>query len=215
MFARGRSNYYNIRNMKNVFEIRSDCAVIYLGRENGPSLETVIDLADLPRAAEIEGAWYALWQENVKSFYAATARPTIRLHRWLTRAPLGAVVDHNNHNTLDNRRSTNLTIATHAHNTSHFRRKRPGRGYYRSSGASTWYVKTGRAIDGAIKQTYWGSFATEELAKQRAEEVYASAEYAATAHWTMPGGGVGDMPPGGGPGAASPGGPGGGPTTPR
>lgn len=63
-------------------------------------------------AAHINGYWYAVrnskYDENWK-------RRQIRMHREVVGAPDGLIVDHINHNTLDNRRS-NLRVCTKAEN---------------------------------------------------------------------------------------------------
>lgn len=70
--------------------------------------------------------WHALWSPGTKSFYAVRSgkrdsithkQQLIRMHRVIMKLKHGdgSQVDHENHNTLDNRRS-NLEIATHRSN---------------------------------------------------------------------------------------------------
>jgi len=63
-----------------------------------------------------------------KNFYVITTifknkKPkTIRMHRMITKAPKGKIVDHKNHNTLDNRKE-NLRICEHKNNMHNSRRQ--------------------------------------------------------------------------------------------
>lgn len=80
-----------------------------IGRTNGKeSLEIKISKCDEHLLKEYK--WY-------KSHYgyAVTAKG-LRMHRLIMNAPKGMVVDHINHNKLDNRRE-NLRICTNAENT--------------------------------------------------------------------------------------------------
>ena len=74
----------------------------------------VIDVADIPL---VEGFnWYAA--KNRNTFYAqrAEAGSVVMMHRVILNAPEGSEVDHRNHNGLDNRRSTNIRLATKSQN---------------------------------------------------------------------------------------------------
>lgn len=103
--------------MNNKFEIRGDVTAIFLKRMDGSILETSIDTKDLPVVQSFPKTWFAVWSPNTKSFYVQglIQGRSIRLHRWVLTPPKGLVVDHINHDTLDNRRS-NLRIATYAEN---------------------------------------------------------------------------------------------------
>ena len=67
--------------------------------------------------------WYAAWAKNTNSFYAFRTRlksepagtKNIRMHRVITMASDGLVVDHINHETLDNRKA-NLRLCTNSQN---------------------------------------------------------------------------------------------------
>lgn len=103
--------------MKNSFEIRNSAVAIFLHRRNGDVLECQIDLLDLPIAQSYEGTWYAAWEKKTKSFYAKAnvKGKSPFLHRWILQPDIDQIVDHRNHNTLDNRRS-NLRIGSNSEN---------------------------------------------------------------------------------------------------
>lgn len=101
---------------ENEYEIHGDVVIIFLDRKDGMVLETVINVDKLPRVLEFPGKWYAAWCDRSKTFYVQGnfktdngGKRTVRLHRWITNCPEGLLVDHINHNGLDNRQS-NLWI---------------------------------------------------------------------------------------------------------
>ena len=106
--------------MKNPYEIRGDTTVIFIKRRNGDVYECLIDTADLARLQETGGSWCVDLPYNPKDFarkpYAIRnaakeggGREFVKLHRFLTDAPLGKVVDHIDGDTLNNRQS-NLRV---------------------------------------------------------------------------------------------------------
>ncbi|MCM3651295.1 AP2 domain-containing protein [Metabacillus litoralis] len=104
--------------MINGFEIREDITAIFLNGKHG-EMETLIDTIDLPRAQEFEGRWYPIRDRRTKSFYVGGSLKlepgkwtTIQLHRWITNAPPNMLVDHYNHQTLDNRHEHNLRLCS-------------------------------------------------------------------------------------------------------
>lgn len=93
----------------------------------------LVDVADLLvlaryrwKASLLGRHWYA-----ERSVHVGGKRKNERMHRWIMQPPPGLVVDHINHDTLDNRRS-NLRIATVSQNTANRRHTRPSmsRGKY-------------------------------------------------------------------------------------
>ena len=104
---------------------------------------------------------YAVWR-GVKD----GKKQTIRMHRLITSCPKGKIVDHINHNPLDNRRS-NLRICTHSDNMRN--KKDQGRGYNWHKQNSSWSVETfGFRMSG---------FKTEKEAKEVVELIRAGGTY--------------------------------------
>lgn len=110
--------------MRNDYEIRGDVTAIFLDRKDGSRLETLIDTADLPRAMEIQGKWYAHWNPSIKNYYVygylasngIEKRKSVLLHRWITNADTKILIDHINNCSLDNRKSCNLRFVTDGEN---------------------------------------------------------------------------------------------------
>ena len=81
----------------------------------------IIDKADYELL--IQHKWCASWYERMQD-YAAVSRIDGRvqlMHRYLLNAPAGLVVDHRNHNMLDNRRD-NLRLCTQQQNSANSRK---------------------------------------------------------------------------------------------
>jgi hypothetical protein len=107
--------------LKNKYEIRGEITAIFLNKKDGTILETLINTSDLEKAMELPISWFARWDARGKTFYVSGTpfingkRTTINFHRWILDAPKGMVVDHINHDTLNNTR-TNLRIVTSQQN---------------------------------------------------------------------------------------------------
>lgn len=108
--------------MKNDYEVRGDITVIFLKKKNGEAFETIISTEDLPKAMEMPNKWAAKYDPDIKNYYVRGRFPKvngkvreIRLHRWLMGDPKGMVIDHMNHDTLNNTRD-NLRVITNAQN---------------------------------------------------------------------------------------------------
>ena len=109
--------------MKNKYEIRGDVTAIFLESPKYGSMETLIDTVDLPWVQEFPNNWRAHWNPKSKYFYVRgsvteAGKPGVMyLHRWVSGLMVDGVdVDHQNLNTLDNRRSSNLRVCTRAEN---------------------------------------------------------------------------------------------------
>lgn len=81
----------------------------------------VIDLEDAEKCKNYK--WFLSFDEILNSFYVKTSKYPYSLHRVIMDCPKGFVVDHINHNTLDNRKE-NLRICTHAENMQNRKRVR-------------------------------------------------------------------------------------------
>ncbi|MCM3130939.1 hypothetical protein ACFQ3J_00435 [Paenibacillus provencensis] len=88
--------------MKNKYEIRGNVTAIFLTND---IKETLIDTVDLPKLLAINTSWYLYENYVYGSFYLGKKKQKkVRLHRFLMDAKPGEIVDHINHNTLDNRK---------------------------------------------------------------------------------------------------------------
>jgi hypothetical protein len=105
----------------NEYEVRGDITAIKLRRKDGDTLEAMIDTDDFEKVKALHVTWYAGHRANRESYVQGHMPPSngkrksISLHGFLTDCPDGMVVDHYNHDTLDNRRS-NLRVITSGQN---------------------------------------------------------------------------------------------------
>ena len=106
--------------MKNKYEINGDSTTIFIYRRNGDIYKVLIDTDDLPKFIEDGGSWCVdlpyNYEEPARKPYAIRnassprgKRKFVKMHREITNAPKGTVVDHINGDTLDNRKS-NLRV---------------------------------------------------------------------------------------------------------
>lgn len=108
--------------MKNDFEIRGDITAIYVVRKNGDTHEILVDTEDLELIDSLQRKIFVKQSGKIYAAVASKALPSssskwrvLGLHRFLMGDPEGLVIDHINHNTLDNRKS-NLRAVTVAEN---------------------------------------------------------------------------------------------------
>jgi hypothetical protein len=159
--------------MKNEYEIRGDVTAIFIDSPKYGKFETIISTKQLERAKEFPYIWRVTWDRGIKSFYIRGAlylgnrkQRTILLHRWITNAPDGMVVDHIDHDTLNNTDS-NLRIITIAQNAQN--RKGAQRGSKSGVRGVIWDKNNNKWVS-TIKingvQMYLGSFDTIKDAEQ-------------------------------------------------
>lgn len=110
--------------MKNEYEVRGDVTAIIINSPKYGRFEALISTSKLERAQEFPSSWSVAWNKNTNSFYVKGNTPkengkqrytTVRIHRWITKAPENMEVDHRNHDTLDNTDS-NLRVITNSQN---------------------------------------------------------------------------------------------------
>jgi hypothetical protein len=104
--------------MKNKYEINGDVTSIYINRRNEEPLMVLIDTEDLEKVNANPYTWYGEYNNHTKGYYIRSYHRTVNgkrekmlLHRVILEASDEMVVDHINHNTLDNRKQ-NLRICT-------------------------------------------------------------------------------------------------------
>ena len=92
-------------------------------------------------APTVHGCYAIFWKENKR----------IRLHRWVTNCPSKLMVDHINHNTLDNRKC-NLRIVSHFGNQQNRKDNKSGKaGVYWSSRDKRYVARLGTKWLGSSK----------------------------------------------------------------
>ena len=113
-------------DIKNKFEVFGDVTEIYLNRSTGDFVKTLIDTEDLEKVREYGYTWhYYIGKHKASTPYAVGNKvfweneernnQRVYLHRVIMDCPDDKVVDHINHDTLDNRKS-NLRIVTVSEN---------------------------------------------------------------------------------------------------
>jgi len=114
-------------NFKNNYKICGDKTYIELQRKSGEILITVIDTEDLERISKTNFKFYPYEEKKNNTFYAVAAPKSeinksgftmVQLHRLIMNTPKGLVVDHVNHDPLDNRKCNlrNVSIIRNSQN---------------------------------------------------------------------------------------------------
>ena len=108
--------------MRNKYVVLGDIVKIELNRDNGEKHYAKVSVCDLDRLLEFDVTWCLLDQNANTNYVVANeylgnrkAR-TVRLHRYITQAQKGLVVNHINGEGLDNTRN-NLEVVTNQVNT--------------------------------------------------------------------------------------------------
>lgn len=127
--------------MKNDYEICGDTTQILMQERNGQRLVALIDTADLELAQTVAGAWHGIFHPHSQTWYVRCSpnrlHDMVLLHRLLLTPPDGLVVDHINHDGLDNRRQ-NLRVATLSVNARNRRAQSSAHGTYFDKRTSRW-----------------------------------------------------------------------------
>jgi hypothetical protein len=163
--------------LKNKFELRENVVVIYLEQKNGTIYETLVDIKHLQILNPLDVKWTAVRWTGTRGIYVQGTLSlghgkyeTLILHRILTNAPKGKIVDHINHDTLDNR-SSNLRLVSKSQNNQnksglHSTNTSGIRGVSWNKDSNTWRVQTSYLG----KKIYLGSFKELEEAKKCFED---------------------------------------------
>jgi len=100
----------------NDYKIEGDTTIIYVEKRNGNIHEVLISTEDLDALIELDWRWHTDWQKCTKTYYATYSQYMGKInnkftykYNALSRILLhvedsNIIVDHKNHNTLDNRR---------------------------------------------------------------------------------------------------------------
>ena len=101
--------------VQNEIVLKGNYAELIIQTKKNGLIKTLIDIEDIEKVKKYN--WIAIRHPHVNNFYiySNVYRGSIKLHRYLTNCPRGLVIDHINHDTLDNRKS-NLRICTVAEN---------------------------------------------------------------------------------------------------
>lgn len=162
--------------MRNNYEIRGDTIVIFIESPKHGHFEVLIDTEDVPKIENYR--WCVKYYPRDKVFYIVAnttiknKRKMLKMHRLITNCPDQMVVDHTNHNTLDNRKQ-NLRVCTDKQNKENIIRakshnKSSGlRGIYWDKQRKKWKVK----LVNNGKQIYGGFYSDIEIAKIKVKEL--------------------------------------------
>src|SRR5947209_6252125 len=102
--------------VRNTFSIRGSHAIIVVPFRKTANLEAVVDADQIERVIAF-GFWRAtLCSDKHLYVYSSQSGKVVYLHRFVTDAPAGMLVDHRNHDGLINT-SENLRVVTKAINT--------------------------------------------------------------------------------------------------
>lgn len=155
----------NKKHHTNEFILFGSFAVMIVKRQNGDVFEVLLDLDDVERVKNHNTSWCAYPCSNTGRVYIKDAY-SIGIHRFIVGAKDGEIVDHINHDSMDNRKC-NLRITDYAENA------------FNRAGAS---IRSQTGVRGVqpvrdkyrvlIARTHYGYFDTLEEAKSVAETIY-------------------------------------------
>jgi len=161
--------------LKNSYEIHGDVTAIFINSPKHGFVEVFIDTADLERVSSISGSWYVALNDTNNKLYVRgwDKGKKIHLHRLITNAQDGLVVDHVDGNPLNNTR-INLRVCTVAENCQNH--VRPSKGNKSGVLGVCWHQRDRRwrvqcNING--KRKYMGGYKTLKEAAAAAQDVRA------------------------------------------
>lgn len=128
------------------------------GITNNTNAEFYIDKEDYEKIKDI--CWYE--SSNGYIMHKDSKKTVIQLHRFITNAPKGMVVDHINHNRKDNRKN-NLKICTQQENCLNRKQKAKGITQIKRNN-NTYYVVQ-------LRKKYFGCYKNLDEAKKVKEEI--------------------------------------------
>jgi hypothetical protein len=158
--------------MKNEYRIEGDTVRIFVESKKHGHKEILVDMDGFFKINEgIKGTIGVYYHPGLRDFYARywDGNKTQKLHRFLLDFPDGFMIDHINHNTLDNR-YCNLRLADNRFNQWNQKRetssKYPGVSWYKRDQKWRAYIR----IDGRLHNL--GLFESEEEAYEAYVEAY-------------------------------------------
>lgn len=112
--------------MKNDYRIDGEITVIFIKRRNGDVFETMVSTESLPKLLKNNCTWCIVPTRYPDVYYVQNSKRQY-LHRFITDAPVGMVVDHINHDTLNNALE-NLRVVSNSENIANsYKRDKKGR----------------------------------------------------------------------------------------
>ena len=131
--------------------ISGEVARMRVTKRSGEYIETIFDVEDIPKVRDVYYRWFAHYEKRINNHYIAAVgrkkgeRKQISLSRLIMDCPSEYVVDHINHNTLDNRK-VNLRVVPQEINLQNkagaYRNSKTGvRGVHWHKATGKWYVQ--------------------------------------------------------------------------
>lgn len=167
--AKKKGNNYIIDETNNIVKLE-------LTRRDGTVLWTTIDLEDLQRVLDFPYTWSAKYDPDLEQYYVETTiylgfengkklGKALKLHKFIMDAKDDEVVDHINHDTLDNTKGNLRCIPWKNNSTNRKSRNKNNKSGYRNvcwiKKENAWVVQL--SINGKNKR--FGKFPYEELDK--------------------------------------------------
>lgn len=174
-----------ILEIKNNYYIKDDVVYIELNRRTGEKFYTLIDINDFHLMEQFKGKWFSSYDPDHDGYYAqAVVRNGVRdgktiytsltLHKYLMSPKNGYVIDHINHNSLDNRRCNLREIKPKSNLRNRSGRNKNNKSGYRNVAVVNGEYRVQIMING--KNTVLGTYSDLEeaasIAKKAREKYY-------------------------------------------